>query len=70
MGLVLIYLNLTQLHCKGQGKGHTHLDGEYPGNREIYGKKYNLRQTASHVWAFDWHIYDLTLTLFQSSSTF
>ena len=56
-GISIEYLHLTLTHSKGQGQVHAYFDSEYLGNGNRYGKNYYCCQTASHVWAFIWHIY-------------
>ena len=36
-------------YTKSQGQGHTHLNNEYSGNDERYGKYYYCRKMTSYV---------------------
>ena len=59
MDLPLAYLQLTLNNYKGQGQGYTHLDSEYLGNDDRYGKiTIAIEQLVMHhACSFDWDIY-------------
>ena len=48
---------MTLAHSNGQGQGDGHFDNDYRENGDIYGQNFFCHQIASHVWAFDRHIY-------------
>ena len=53
----LPHLYLTWINSKVEGQSRTHLDLEYPGNCDMYGKKYYYLEIPRYVLVFDWHIY-------------
>ena len=58
MNFLLAYLHFILADSKDQGQGQAHFDGEYLVNGDRMGKYYYCHHIESHVWAFNWHIYN------------